>query len=206
MSRAHASVNELCGHVSHRLGLVRTRINTIGEEQDFTNFLVVLDHVASLAESWDAQRPFFVRGGAAEPFLGTQLVLLSRDLEVIAESVREVEFAMDSVFLGPAERQTLELRFPVDLARPLASDGPPIFVSELLSWVERFATEEGRQLIDDGGRQGVVAFRPTVELLQALVEAAQVTPVGVQDPNRMPAAYRRPRVQRALAELELLAG
>ena len=55
----------------------------------------------SLAESWDAQREFFVRGSAVEPFLGTQLVLLSRDLEVIAESVHEAEFAMNSVFLGP---------------------------------------------------------------------------------------------------------
>jgi hypothetical protein len=197
------------GVLRDRLGLDRDRINTIDEEQDFTNFLVVLDHVVSLAESWDAQREFFVRGSATEPFLGTQLVLLSRDLEVIAESVHEVEFAMDSVFLGPAERQTLELRFPAD-ARPefqLVAGSPPMFVSELLGWVERFATEEGRQLIDEGGRQGVVAFRPTIELLRVLVAAAQVSSVGLQDPSRMPAAYRRQRVQRAFAELaQQLAG
>jgi hypothetical protein len=185
-----------------RLGLDRERINTIDEEQNFTNFLVVLDHVVGLAESWDSQRVFFVRGGTVEPFFGTQLVLLSRDLEVIAESVREVEFAMNSVFLGAAERQTLELLFPVDSTRPLVSGAPPIFLAELLDWVERFATEEGRHLINEGGKQGVDAFRPTVELLQALVEAAQVTPAGVQDPNRLPAAYSRRRVQRAFAELE----
>jgi hypothetical protein len=189
------------GGLRDRLGLDRDRINTIDEEHGFTNFLVVLDQVVGLAESWDTQRQFFVRGGAVEPFLGTQLVLLSRDLEVIAESVHEVEFAMDSVFLGPAERQTLELRFPGAPTRPLVAGSPPMFVSELLSWVERFATEEGRQLIQDGGRQGVVAFRPTIELLQALVEAALVAPAGLQDPFRMPAAYRRQRVQRALAEL-----
>jgi hypothetical protein len=200
--RDPAKVGGSLGVLRDRLGVVRERINTIDEEQNFTNFLVVVDHVAGLAESWDAQRDFFVRGGAVEPFLGTQLVLLSRDLEVIAESVHEVEFAMDSVFLGPAERQTLELRFPTDRARPLVSDSPPLFVSELLSWVERFAGEEGRQLIDEGGRQGVaVAFRPTLELLQALVDAARVSPAGLQDPFRMPAAYRRQRVQRALAEL-----
>ena len=44
----------------------------------------------------------------------------------------------------------------------------------------------------------MVAFRPTILLLQALVEAALVPP---QDPGRMPAAYRRQRVQRALHEL-----
>jgi hypothetical protein len=144
-----------------------------------------------------------------EPFLGTQLVLVSRDLEVVAESVHEVEFAMDSVFLGPSERQTLELRFPPGSAsgrlqrRRLASPGgsPPMFVSELLTWVQRFATEEGRKLIDDGGKQGVVAFRPTIVLLEALVRDARVAPAGAQDPTRMPAAYRRPRVQRALTEL-----
>jgi Carboxypeptidase regulatory-like domain len=194
------------GDLSGRLGLERKRINTIEEEQNFTNLLVVVDHVVSLAESWDAQRKFFAREGVEEPFLGTQLVLLSRDLEVVAESVREVEFAMNSVFLGPNERQTLELQFPSgpqtgtgqQAGAPTAAGTPPMFVSELLSWVERFATDEGRKLIDEGGRLGVVAFRPTIQLLETLVRAALVPP---QDPNRMPAAYRRQRVQRALREL-----
>jgi hypothetical protein len=188
------------GVLRERLGLERTRINTIEEEQNFTNFLIVIDHVISLAESWDSQRAFFERGGNVEPFLGTQLVLLSRDLEVIAESVREVEYAMDSVFLGPAERQTLELRFPATIKSPVAGSSP-MFVSELLDWVERFATEEGRQLIDEGGRQGVVAFRPTLELLEDLVRAALVDKASGQDPDRMPAAYKKQRVQRALDEL-----
>jgi hypothetical protein len=198
------------GILRDRFGLQRNRINTIDEEQAFTNFLVLIDHVVSLAESWDAQREFFVRGSTrVEPFLGTQLVLVSRDLEVVAESVHEVEFAMNSVFLGPAERQTLELRFPPGSASStfqrrgvVAAEGsPPMFVSELLAWVERFATEEGRQLIDEGGKQGVAAFRPTVLLLEALVRDARVAPAGAQDPRRMPDAYRRPRVQRALTEL-----
>jgi hypothetical protein len=200
------------GILRERFGLQRFRINDIKEEETFSNFLIIVDHVVSLAESWDAQREFFVRGSTlVEPFFGTQLVLLSRDLEVVAESVHEVEFAMDSVFLGPSERQTLELRFPPGSASSavlgtggiVARTSPPMFVSELLSWVERFATEEGRQLIDEGGKQGVaVAFRPTILLLQALVHYARVQPAGAQDPTRMPDAYRRTRVQRALAELE----
>lgn len=201
-SRDPADVGGSLGVLRDRLGLVRGRINTIDEEQNFTNFLVVLDHVAGLKESWDAQRQFFVRDApCVEPFLGTQLVLLSRDLEVIAESVHEVEYAMDSVFLGPAERQTLELTFPRDSEHP-AAGSPPLFVAELLGWVEQFASEEGRHLIEEGGRQGVVAFRPTLELLQHLVEAALVeSNGGLQDPDTMPAAYRRQRVQRALQEL-----
>ncbi|MEV6109476.1 carboxypeptidase-like regulatory domain-containing protein [Streptomyces sp. NPDC051940] len=185
------------GLLRDRLGLQRRRINTVDEEQNFTNFLILLDQIVGLAESWQSQRDFFDRSKDAEPFLGTQLVLLSRDLEVIAESVHETEFAMDSVFLGAAERQTLELRFT-------SVQEAPMFVSELLDWVERFAVEEGRQLIDEGGRQGVaVAFRPVLVKLRDLVRAAQVTPAGDQDPLRMPDAYRRRRVQRALAELAL---
>jgi hypothetical protein len=200
------------GILRDRFGLQRFRINNTAEEEGFSRFLIIVDHVVSLAESWDAQREFFVRGSTlVEPFLGTQLVLLSRDLEVIAESVHEVEFALNSVFLGPSERQTLELRFPpgsassavVGAGGTLTGGSPPMFLSELLSWVERFATEEGRQLIDEGGKQAVVvAFRPTILLLQALVRDARVSPAGAQDPTRMPDAYRRPRVQRALAELE----
>ena len=203
ISRDPADVNGSLGLLRNRLGLDRRFINTIDEEQDFTNFLIVLDHVAGLFESWTAQRPFFVRGSGTDktdqkavPFLGTQLVLLSRDLEVIVESVHEVEFAMDSVFLGAAERQTLELTFP-GVPDPLfngKSPSPPMFVSELLGWVERFATEEGRRLIDEGGRQGVAAVTPTLELLRSLVDAAQ-------DQPQLPEAYRRPRVRRALHEL-----
>ena len=41
------------------------------------------------------------------PFLGTRLVLLSRQLEVISETVTETYLPLDSVFFGAAERQTV---------------------------------------------------------------------------------------------------
>ena len=40
---------------------------------------------------------------------GTQLVLLSRALAVVAESTREATDAMDSVFLGQDQRATVRL-------------------------------------------------------------------------------------------------
>jgi SdrD B-like domain len=178
------------GRLGRLFGLERDRINTIDEERNFTNFLMLADHVVALRRSWDAQRAFFDRSNVqVAPFLGTQLVLLSRSLEVITESVREVEFALDSVFIGPSERQTLQLSFP---------SSAPMFLSELLAWVERFAGEEGRQLIDEGGRQGVFTARPTIVLLQSLVRDAKVPP---QDPTTLPEAYSTQRVQRALQEL-----
>jgi hypothetical protein len=171
-------------------GLERRFVNTIEEEQDLSDFLTLVDYVNSLKQSWDAQRRFFNRTGTAQPFLGTQLVLLSRQLAVVAESVQEVNFALDSVFVGAAERQTTELTF---------GDGrPSIFVAELLAWVERFATEEGPRLIQDAGKAGVRAFFPTVDQLEGLVRDARIPP---QDPAKLPEGYATARVQRALSEL-----
>ena len=99
------------GELGRRLWLRRPFINTIQDEQNFTNFLIVIDYVEGLKQSWETYRPYFARSPGAEPFFGTQLVLLSRALTAVGEAVQEVNFAMDSVFLGPAERQTIELHF-----------------------------------------------------------------------------------------------
>jgi len=123
-------------------------------------------------------------------------VLLSRALAVVAESVEEVYFVMDSVFLGPAERQVTEIKFdddPVD-------DFPPIFLGDLLSWVERFALEEGPRLLREGGKDGVTtAFSPTVNKLFRLIKATEkISRSSSRNPTR---AFHSPRVQRALGEL-----
>ena len=132
----------------HRFGLVRARVNTITEEQNLTNFLILVDYVNSLYQSWNSKRGFF--DGTEEPFLGTQLVLLSEILDAILEQLQETYDAMDSVFFGPAERQTTE----IDLGPGRGS----MTVTEILSWVENFAAVEGRQLIQEGGKDGVVVF------------------------------------------------
>jgi Carboxypeptidase regulatory-like domain len=177
-----------------RFGLSRNRVNTINEEKILSDALLAVDYVNGLAQAWDLVKAAFDRGNTTvEPFLGTQLLLLSRALAVVSESVHEVEFTLDSVFLGPAERQTLELTFPASGSVPAS---PPLFLADLLSWVERAASEEGPRLIQDGGKDGVVAFTPTLALLESLVERSLAPPqTGVPD------AYRLQRVQRALREL-----
>lgn len=82
-------------------------VNTVEEEQNLTNFRILADYMIGLERSWLENRKFFTRGQNRAPFFGTQLVLLSRQLSVIAESVGEVRFALDSVFIGPLERQAL---------------------------------------------------------------------------------------------------
>jgi len=74
-------------------------------------------------QSWISNGQFFVFGPPSQPaFYGTQLVLISRQFSVILETVNEVRFALDSVFIGPSERQTLLLNF---------SDGSPSMFLEV---------------------------------------------------------------------------
>jgi len=170
-----------------RFGLTRARVNTITEEQNLTNFLILVDYVNSLYQSWNSKRAFF--NGTAEPFLGTQLVLLSELLDAILEQLQETYDAMDSVFFGPAERQTTEI--------PLA-DGP-MTVTEILSWVENFAAVEGRQLIQEGGKDGVVVFNSTMVRLRDIVqEAADIASQPSSNPVR---PFHTKRVALALGEL-----
>jgi hypothetical protein len=165
------------------------QVNTVEDEQDVTNFRIVTDYVTSLAQSWLNNLQFFGLQ-TQTPFFGTQLVLLSRQLSVIAESVNEVRFTLDSVFIGPAERQTLQIQF--------SSNDPPMFLEDLLTWIDSFASEEGPRLIQDGGKFAVgESFVPIGTQLQTLVAGA-VTPANA---GSLPRGYRTARVQRSLEEL-----
>jgi hypothetical protein len=156
------------GNLRDELGLNFTTqdfVNSVVDEQDMSNYRVLSDYVTSLAQSWVNNLGFFGLN-TATPFFGTQLVLLSRQLSVVAESVDEVRFTLDSVFIGPAERQTIELDFG-------NVGGPRIFLEDLLSWIHNFATEEGPRLIQDGGKFGVEnTFLPVVQQLQTFVSTA----------------------------------
>jgi len=186
------------GTLREEFGLATTDdlVNTVEEEQNLTNFRILADYLIGLRLSWVANRRFFTRVTGTTPFFGTQLVLLSRQLSVIVESVDEVRFALDSVFIGPSERQTLELVLGGREDEPLTR----MFVEELLSWVSSFASEEGPRVIQDGGKHGVqTAFLPVVETLQLLVDGA-THPANPTD-LPLPKGYYTLRVQRSLQEL-----
>jgi hypothetical protein len=169
------------------------QVNTVEDEQNVTNFRIVTDYVTSLAQSWLNNLQFFGLQ-TQTPFFGTQLVLLSRQLSVIAESANEVRFTLDSVFIGPAERQTLQINF----SSPAPANTPPMFLEDLLTWIDSFASEEGPRLIRDGGKFAVgESFVPIGTQLQTLVAGA-VTPANV---GSLPRGYQTKRVQRSLEEL-----
>ena len=155
------------GALGLRFGFQRDRVLTVNEEQNLTDWLILVDYTVSLCQTWVNQRDFLMWNGSADKFLGTQLVRLSQGLAVIVESVHEVYAAMDSVFFGPEERAVTVLTFDAVLpGEPTLS----MTVAELLSWVESFAGIEAPQLIEDSGKDGVVAVRQTLNRLSVLLQ------------------------------------
>jgi hypothetical protein len=198
-------------------GLSRSRINTVDEERNFGNFLTIKDYMVSLRQSWNDFISIQLGGGGA--FVGTQLVLLSQALSVMAESVRETYRIMDLVFLGPEERQSVFIDFtkarskdiPADKASEIAfplPDGntgfsiqdtlrlvPAMDLERLLSWAMRFATEEGPTLARSGGKLGIAkAIAETARDLMILLQAASFVPI-------QNTAFKRAGVVRALRDL-----
>lgn len=180
------------GQLADRFGLQRRWVNTVEDEQNLTNFLILVDYVNSLFQTWDAQKKYFSRGGKAEPYLGTQLYLVSQALESVLEAVHGAYDAMDSVLIGAAERQTTELRFWQE---------PYLTAAELLGWAEDFAQNEGKQLLQpDTGKDGVVAFRSTINRISYLVFLAQKVSQAPNSGGLVHGAYTF-RVQRSWQEL-----
>ncbi|HWY49075.1 MAG TPA: hypothetical protein VNX70_16925 [Bryobacteraceae bacterium] len=167
--------------------------NSIEDEQDITNFRVISDYMTSLLQSWISNGQFFILGVPSQPaFFGTQLVLISRQFSVIAETVNEVRFALDSVFIGPSERQTLLLQF----RNP--GKFPAIFLEELLQQIGDFFNVEATGLLQYGGRISVTNnILPVVSSFLGMVTEAK-RPANLRS---LPDGYRTVRVQRSLDDL-----
>jgi hypothetical protein len=166
--------------------------NSVADEQDITNFRVISDYMTSLMQSWIANRNFFRLGENTPAFFGTQLVLISRQLTTIAETINEVRFALDSVFIGPNERQTLLLKFNDPTLAPM-------FLEDVLNEVEKFAGDEGPRLLRDGGKISVTNnILPVVTTLQNMVIQAHV-PLNIDD---LPDGFKTARVRNSLDDLQ----
>lgn len=167
--------------------------NSVQDEQDITNFRVISDYMTSLLQSWIANREFFILKPRIPAFFGTQLVLISRQFNVIAETVNELRFALDSVFIGPNERQTLLLEFDDNSL-------PPMFLEDVLDEVDNFVAEEGPRLLRDGGKISVTNnILPVVDTLRRMIEGAHHPK---DQKKRVPDGFRTARVRHALDDLQ----
>jgi hypothetical protein len=177
-------------------------INSIADEQNATNFRILVDYANSVFNAWENSVQYFA--GLQSQFLGTQLVFISRQLGVISEVVDEVRFVLDSVFIGPAQRDTLQVvpnPLPAILGAPLAGmQLPPIYLSDLLQWIQDYVGAEAQDVIQNAGRFGLGEdFSGMVEQLYAqacgLYEFAQAGPA--------PPSMSTLRVQQSLYKLVL---
>jgi hypothetical protein len=169
--------------------------NSIEDEQNITNFRVIADYMTSLLLTWLGNYEYFkLTMGRAPAFLGTQLILISRQFNVIAETVNEVRFALDSVFIGPNERQQLLLEFhPID-----GHHLPGMYLEDILTEIEGTVTDEGPRLIKDGGR--IALYNNVLPVVKTLIDMIE----GAHHPkniHELPDAFRTPRVRRSLDDL-----
>ena len=186
------NVAGVLGQLGNRLGLNRDEVNTLDEEQNLTDFFILVDHISALKNTFEAQRNFFDRKGN-DVFLGTQLVLLARALSSLGESVIQTKNVLNSVFVGAAERESIQL--------PLGQNEPTITIAELLNWTGHVATEEGPRLIREGGKDGAISLTETLEeLARLLAEADKLSKNGAHNPTR---GFHTVRVQRSFEELTL---
>jgi hypothetical protein len=165
--------------------------NSIEDEQDITNFRVISDYMTSLLLTWLENFKYFRLSMKHLPaFLGTQLILIGRQFNVVAETVNEVRFALDSVFIGPNERQQLLLEFSDAL--------PAMYLEDVLTEIESTVTDEGPRLIKDGGR--IALYNNVRPVLHTLIDMIE----GSRNPSNLsglPEGYRTPRVRRSLDDL-----
>jgi hypothetical protein len=166
--------------------------NSVEDEQNITNFRVISDYMTSLLQSWRANGKYFrLTRKQAPAFLGTQLILMSRQFNVIAETVNEVRFTLDSVFIGPNERQQLLLEFK----HPHL---PAMYLEDVLREIDAFVTDEGPRLIRDGGR--IAVSNNVIPVLDTFIEMVTETrhPGSM---GKLPDGFRTPRVRNSFDDL-----
>jgi hypothetical protein len=199
------------GTLRDRFGLTEDNVDTVDEERIVTNFRVIVEQVLALEASWHQDRQL-LSGVNARTALGTILIWLSRGLEAVCESVDDLAFALDSVYVDAAQRQVIELRFAdltvdvpdLPLTRNTTTPYPfkpheaPLLLSDLLDWITRVSRDEGPRIIQDAGKDGVLQFEPQLNKLRILVHAARKV---ARHGATLPAGMQTPRVSRAFQVL-----
>lgn len=144
----------------------RDRVNNIEQDRIYASWIGSVDLIQSLYRTWLNQRAYFVGGPGVQPYWGTQLVLISRQLDVLQQSVDEFEQALVASLIDPAEQATLLLNV----------QGAPIYLRSIIEQARSLAQSAARTL-QDAGREGARALiAPFWTLVAAAHEA--LPPVG----------------------------
>jgi hypothetical protein len=175
-----------------QIATTRTYVVLPADETTLTNYVIIVDQMRTVADRWTT---YFdaVKGGKPVD-VGAAVVLLERRLSVVSESVSEVTSALDSVFVGPAERaaRRFDLKFTDSGGKPAKGD---LSITDVLSWIDDFGSREAPETLQESGKTGVPLVRATSATLESLareLRAVFLTKSG---------ALGHPRVRTATQEL-----
>jgi hypothetical protein len=169
--------------VPNRAPLNPLNVVTVDEEKAITDFETLQALIQGATATWRR-----LRGQISTPLaLGVGLVRLRRLFAVLGESVDEAGAAFDSVFFDDDQRRS----------QPIGPPPEATTVQDLFEWLSSFATEEGPDLVHEGGTRGIdVVHDTTVTVLGTLASFQAYINAGA------PAVLRHPRVTNALTEID----
>jgi hypothetical protein len=174
--------------LSRRNGHPGNRANTPAEEESLTHYRMIADSVLRLDQSWRAAAGAFTGDPTAGySFITGRLQHLDLTLQTIGESVSRVRDALDSVYIGPAERRILVV--------PLKSrPRDRLTVEDLLTWADDAVGPETSSIARDHGRIALAEYvLPNTRAVAALLKEAATADLG--------GGFSTPRVTAAFAEL-----
>ncbi len=143
------------------IGSMPDGITTTEEAQSAAEFDLLMRYAEILKKRFEE---FFnaLRDPRDGSFTG-RLAFVSLLLPLVAESVREVEVAMNRFGLGAEERRT------VFILEQTTDSGSLISLDGIFSWIKNFALQEGPNLIAQGGRLGLIMVVDVADRLRDLV-------------------------------------
>ncbi|WP_433785343.1 hypothetical protein ACQPX6_03070 [Actinomycetospora sp. CA-101289] len=173
------------GRMADSFGISGGNTNSIEDERILTSVITIQDYLLGLRDSWIAQRDKFDPLNHPGGFLGATLILLSAQLESVWRQAEELEKMFETVLVDRAERQVRRL------------PGSSLTIDGLLTWIRSFAADEGKKIVDLGGKDAVEsAFAATATALRDLVESKLLasTPTNKE-------ILQAPRVHQAVLSL-----
>ena len=159
---------------------------TVEQASKATDF----DKLSSLAGQLRSAWVTYLEAADEPENFGTELVLVWRDLAAVTEMVQDSRAALASVLVSPGEQQTIYI--------PESAGERGVSLAGLLDWaggLEAYA----RTLLGEGGLRGAAVLLPDVQALKDLLE--QFLDELESQADEHP-GLKRPRVRRALAELD----
>lgn len=167
----------------------RKDVVTVEDEEQYTHQIMIENRIEALKQSWEKIKIEFI--DSEQKYFGTQLVLISRSLAVVADAVEETMNVMDSVGLGPSERKTLLLEWNDTNNK---NQKQSLLLGDMLEWIQAFARDEGPRLAVNGGVPGVKVIAETAKELEQLVKTASTS-------KQKNIGFNRQRVENSLKVL-----